>query len=172
MLGVECEPPVSEIRHDIPLRLRSARTDRPRSHRPNRGFESFNTTSPRSRSKQADRPIFSKRSERAATYDQPTPGKERKMLRVILVATLLCASRTAFSQELTAEQRSACMGDYEKFCKGTTPGGGRIIACLSKSSDSSRRPAGRFWRTPKRNELEPITNLCAGAPAAQRLVWP
>jgi hypothetical protein len=36
---------------------------------------------------------------------------------------------------LTAEQRSACMGDYEKFCKGTTPGGGRIIACLSKSSD-------------------------------------
>jgi hypothetical protein len=57
------------------------------------------------------------------------------MLRVILVATLLCASRTAFSRELTAEQRSACMGDYEKFCKGTTPGGGRIIACLSKSSD-------------------------------------
>jgi hypothetical protein len=57
------------------------------------------------------------------------------MLRVILVATLLCASGNAFSQELTAEQRSACMGDYEKFCKGTTPGGGRIIACLSKSSD-------------------------------------
>ena len=57
------------------------------------------------------------------------------MLRVILVAALLCASGTAFSQELTAEQRSACMGDYEKFCKGTTPGGGRIIACLSKSSD-------------------------------------
>jgi hypothetical protein len=27
------------------------------------------------------------------------------------------------------------MGDYEKYCKGTTPGGGRIIACLSKSSD-------------------------------------
>jgi hypothetical protein len=57
------------------------------------------------------------------------------MLRVILVATLLGASGTAFSQELTAEQRSAGMGDYEKFCKGTTPGGGRIIACLSKSND-------------------------------------
>jgi hypothetical protein len=27
------------------------------------------------------------------------------------------------------------MGDYEKFCKGVAPGGGRIIACLSKSSD-------------------------------------
>jgi Cysteine rich repeat len=62
---------------------------------------------------------------------------ERKvqMLRAVLIAVLLCASETAFSQELTAEQRSACMGDYKKYCKGTTPGGGRIIACLSKSSD-------------------------------------
>ena len=57
------------------------------------------------------------------------------MLRVFLIAALLCASEAAFSQELTAEQRSACMGDYEKFCKGTTPGGGRIIACLAKSND-------------------------------------
>ena len=38
-------------------------------------------------------------------------------------------------EEMTAEQRSACMGDYEKFCKGTVPGGGRIIACLAKESD-------------------------------------
>ena len=36
---------------------------------------------------------------------------------------------------MTAEQRSACMGDYEKYCKGVTPGGGRIIACLAKESD-------------------------------------
>ena len=56
------------------------------------------------------------------------------MQRSILIAVLLCASGAAVSQELTAEQRSACKGDYEKYCKGTTPGGGRIIACLSKSS--------------------------------------
>jgi hypothetical protein len=60
---------------------------------------------------------------------------EAKMLRAILTAALLCASQAAFSQELTAEQRSACTGDYEKYCKGTVPGGGRIIACLAKSSD-------------------------------------
>jgi len=42
---------------------------------------------------------------------------------------------TAVAHELTAEQRSACMGDYEKYCKGVTPGGGRIIACLTKESD-------------------------------------
>jgi Cysteine rich repeat len=58
------------------------------------------------------------------------------MQRAILIVALLCASQTALSQELTAEQRNACMGDYEKYCKGTRPGGGRIIACLSKSSDN------------------------------------
>ena len=58
------------------------------------------------------------------------------MLRVITTATvLLCMSQISFAQELTAEQRSACMGDYEKYCKGVAPGGGRIIACLAKESD-------------------------------------
>ena len=47
----------------------------------------------------------------------------------------MCASQAVSAQELTAEQRKACMGDYEKYCKGVAPGGGRIIACLSKSSD-------------------------------------
>jgi hypothetical protein len=36
---------------------------------------------------------------------------------------------------MTAAQRDACMGDYEKYCKSVTPGGGRIIACLAKESD-------------------------------------
>jgi Cysteine rich repeat len=58
------------------------------------------------------------------------------MLRTVLTATaLLCIAQTASAQELTAEQRSACMGDFEKYCKSVTPGGGRIIACLSKQND-------------------------------------
>jgi hypothetical protein len=39
---------------------------------------------------------------------------------------------TAGKQAGAAAQRDACM---EKFCKGTVPGGGRIIACLAKESD-------------------------------------
>ena len=63
-------------------------------------------------------------------------ARGKSMLRVIMTATaLICMSQTGFAQELTAEQRSACMGDYEKFCKGVMPGGGRIIACLAKESD-------------------------------------
>jgi len=64
------------------------------------------------------------------------------MLRItIITAALLLASGAllfasgAMAQELTAAQRDACMGDYEKFCKGSVPGGGRIIACLAKESD-------------------------------------
>jgi len=58
------------------------------------------------------------------------------MLHTILAATaLLCLSQAASAQELTAEQRSACMGDSEKYCKSVTPGGGRIIACLAKEND-------------------------------------
>jgi hypothetical protein len=57
------------------------------------------------------------------------------MIRITLIAAVLCTSASAFAQELTAAQRDACMGDYEKYCKGTMPGGGRIIACLAKSSD-------------------------------------
>jgi hypothetical protein len=57
------------------------------------------------------------------------------MLRAILITALLCISHAASAQELTAAQRDACMGDFEKYCKGTVPGGGRIIACLAKSSD-------------------------------------
>ena len=57
------------------------------------------------------------------------------MLRIVVTLSLLCLPTLAFAQELTAEQRSACKGDYEKFCSGTMPGGGRIIACLNKAGD-------------------------------------
>ncbi len=36
------------------------------------------------------------------------------------------------AQDFTAAQRAACKGDYEAYCKGVAPGGGRVLACLSK----------------------------------------
>ena len=57
------------------------------------------------------------------------------MLRIVLTAALLCGSTAVLAQELTTAPRDACMGDYQKFCKSVTPGGGRIIACLAKESD-------------------------------------
>ena len=55
------------------------------------------------------------------------------MLKAILMTAIVCAAMPAFAQDMTAEQRTACMGDYERYCKGTMPGGGRIIACLNKN---------------------------------------
>jgi hypothetical protein len=57
------------------------------------------------------------------------------MLRITIATAVLLFASSAFAQELTAAQRDACMGDFEKYCKGTVPGGGRIIACLAKQND-------------------------------------
>jgi hypothetical protein len=42
-------------------------------------------------------------------------------------------SESALAQ--TNDQRGACKADYDKYCAGTVPGGGRIVACLNKQHD-------------------------------------
>ncbi len=37
-----------------------------------------------------------------------------------------------FAKDFAAEQRAACKSDYDKYCKGTMPGGGRVLAYLNK----------------------------------------
>jgi Cysteine rich repeat len=59
-----------------------------------------------------------------------------KLAFAVLVVTTGFSS-AAFAQTLTSEQRTACKADYEKYCKDTTPGGGRIIACLDKQQLSA-----------------------------------
>ena len=44
---------------------------------------------------------------------------------------LFCS--TAIAQ--TAAERAACMADFQKYCPGVVPGGGRIIECLAKQLD-------------------------------------
>ena len=56
-------------------------------------------------------------------------------LSLTLAALTVAFAATTQAQNLTAEQRTACQGDYGKFCKGVAPGGGRIIACLNKQGD-------------------------------------
>ena len=57
------------------------------------------------------------------------------MLRLMLIPGILCAALPAFAQSFTAEQRAACKGDYDAYCKGKMPGGGRVLACLGKHHD-------------------------------------
>ncbi len=53
----------------------------------------------------------------------------------VVAAIAFGFSSAALAQTLTAEQQAACKADYQKYCKGTMPGGGRIIACLNKQRD-------------------------------------
>src|ERR1700676_4938972 len=80
-------------------------------------LQSFSTTALQSGSKELVG-LFSsmRRHDEFPAKRQPRhPERKVPMRRMILAAALLCASQTAFAQELTAEQRSACMGDYEKY---------------------------------------------------------
>jgi hypothetical protein len=72
------------------------------------------------------------------------------MRHEILIAAILCATSAAFAQELTAEQRNACMGDYERYCKGVKPGEGRIIACLSKENEKLSPACKKVLATEKK----------------------
>ena len=55
---------------------------------------------------------------------------------LILLSMLTVLIEPARAQQISDAQRSACMGDYQRFCSGVIPGGGRIIACLRKHQDS------------------------------------
>ena len=54
-------------------------------------------------------------------------------LRFAVLAFAIGCSGPAVAQ--TTDQRGACKADYDKYCAGTLPGGGRIVACLNKQQN-------------------------------------
>jgi hypothetical protein len=54
-------------------------------------------------------------------------------LRFAVFVFAIGASGSALAQ--TTDQRGACKADYDKYCVGTMPGGGRVVACLNKQHD-------------------------------------
>ena len=53
----------------------------------------------------------------------------RIVLSVVFIAAL-GLSGPAMAQ--TEAERAACQPDFEKFCPGVEPGGGRVVECLAK----------------------------------------
>jgi hypothetical protein len=56
-------------------------------------------------------------------------------LRFAIIVCAIGFSAAALAQTSTSDQSGACKTDYEKFCAGIAPGGGRIVACLNKKRD-------------------------------------
>ena len=56
----------------------------------------------------------------------------RTVVSVLLFGAALLTG-PAFAQ--TTAEREACQADFEKYCAGVEPGGGRIIECLSQHLD-------------------------------------
>ncbi|ABD08964.1 conserved hypothetical protein [Rhodopseudomonas palustris HaA2] len=62
------------------------------------------------------------------------------MVRATLVAgcviAALAVSLTLASAQDQSKAREACKPDYQKFCSGMMPGGGRIKKCLVENRDA------------------------------------
>jgi hypothetical protein len=54
-------------------------------------------------------------------------------LRFAVLALAIGCSGSAFAQ--TTDPRGACKAEYDKYCAGTLPGGGRVVACLNKQQN-------------------------------------
>ncbi|MEQ1944196.1 cysteine rich repeat-containing protein [Mesorhizobium sp. VNQ89] len=56
-----------------------------------------------------------------------------KWLVSFFAAAFIISPGVALAQ--TAAERQACQADFEKYCPGVQPGGGRVIKCLSEHLD-------------------------------------
>jgi Cysteine rich repeat len=57
----------------------------------------------------------------------------KSKLSFAAIACAVALSGPALAQ--SADTRGACKADYDKYCAGTAPGGGRVVACLNGKRD-------------------------------------
>ena len=57
------------------------------------------------------------------------------MKMVLSVLGLAMGLSVGVASAQTAAEREACQADFEKYCAGVQPGGGRVVECLSKHLD-------------------------------------
>ncbi|WKA25947.1 cysteine rich repeat-containing protein [Bradyrhizobium roseum] len=69
-----------------------------------------------------------------------------KLRFAVLVLAIGC-SGSAFAQ--SGDGRGACASDYAKFCAGTSPGGGRVVACLNKQQNQLSDPCKKVLASRK-----------------------
>jgi len=58
-----------------------------------------------------------------------------KLAALSLVAAAALLALAGIAQAQSQSTQDACMGDYQKLCSTTLPGGGRIGKCLAAHKD-------------------------------------
>jgi hypothetical protein len=57
------------------------------------------------------------------------------MSKLSFAAVALVVAFSGAASAQSSDPRGACKADYDKFCAGIMPGGGKIIACLNAKRD-------------------------------------
>ena len=57
------------------------------------------------------------------------------MSKLSFAAFIVVAAISGAASAQSSDPRGACKADYDKFCAGIVPGGGKIIACLNAKRD-------------------------------------
>jgi hypothetical protein len=58
---------------------------------------------------------------------------DMRLAKCVALLAMSFISSSAMAQ--TAAERAACRGDFQKFCAGVKPGGGRGLACLAEQKE-------------------------------------
>ncbi|UPK30266.1 cysteine rich repeat-containing protein [Bradyrhizobium sp. 195] len=57
------------------------------------------------------------------------------MSKLNFAAIVVAVAFSGLASAQSSDPRGACKADYDKFCAGIAPGGGKIIACLNDKRD-------------------------------------
>lgn len=57
------------------------------------------------------------------------------MSKLNFAAIIVAVAFSGLASAQSSDPRGACKADYDKFCAGIAPGGGRIVACLDEKRD-------------------------------------
>ena len=57
------------------------------------------------------------------------------MSKLTFAAIVVAVALSGPASAQSSDPRGACKADYDKFCAGIAPGGGRVVACLTEKRD-------------------------------------
>ncbi|WP_440639942.1 cysteine rich repeat-containing protein [Bradyrhizobium sp. PUT101] len=57
------------------------------------------------------------------------------MSKLSFAAIVVAVAFSGLASAQSSDPRGACKADYDKFCAGIAPGGGRVVACLNGKRD-------------------------------------